>query len=199
MIVIAFVVAISIAWIFGGRQLSLFLDRFGTIETVATPITSITYEGSGVGGILHCNELGLSLNTSSSAELSPNIGTTKDEQLALSFAGKVFAFGPSHPASGNPGDGLEAAPSAGDDASVSIHRSLLSWPTPLDFNFMTGQSPSWRRHLYYRLLWKKQTGAKLEMTWRYEQYYYPGNGWTSGFMTREGATGLIHVDIQSPN
>jgi hypothetical protein len=198
-IVIVLILALSSAWIFGGRQLSLFLDRFGTIEITTMPITSIAYEGSGTGGILHINELGLSLNTSDAGSLSPNIGTTKDNQLALSFGGKVFAFGPTHPASENDGDSLAAAPPTGDDASVSIHRSLLSWPTPLDFNFMTGQSPSWKRHLYYRLLWKKQTGAKLEMTWRYEQFFYPGNGWTSGFMTHEGTTGLIRVDIQSTN
>jgi hypothetical protein len=196
-IVIALVVAISIAWIFGGRQISLCLDRFGTIETVTAPITSVAYEGSGTGGILHLNDLGLSLNTSDAGSPSPHIGTTKDEQLALSFSGKIFAFGPTHPASENDGDSLAAAPQAGDDASVSIRRSLLSWPTPLDFNFMTGQSPSWKRHLYYRLLWRKQTGAKLEMTWRYEQYFYPGNGWASGMMTREDETGLIRVNIQN--
>jgi hypothetical protein len=195
--VIAFVVAISIAWIFGGRQISLFLDRFGTIETVTTPITSIAYEGSGTGGILHINDLELSLNTSDPGSPTPNIGTTKDEQLALSFGGKVFAFGPTHPASENDGNSLVAVPQAGDDASVSIHRSFLSWPTPLDFNFMTGQSPSWKRHQYYRLIWKKQSGAKLEMLWRYEQYFYPGNGWASEMMTREGETGLIRVDIQN--
>src|SRR5450631_3151719 len=198
-IVVAFVVAISIAWIFGGRQISLFLDRFGTIDTTTMPITSIAYEGNGAGGILHINELGLSLNTSDAVSPSPHIGTTKDEQLALSLGGKVFAFGPSRPASENEGDSLAAAPQAGDNASFSIRRSFLSWPTPLDFNFMTGQSPSWKRHLYYRLLCRKQTGAKLEMTWCYEQYYYPGNGWASGMMTREGETGLIRVDIQSPN
>ena len=60
---------------------------------------------------------------------------------------------------------------------------------------MTGQSPSWKRHIHYRLLWKKPSGAKLEMLWRYEQYFYPELGWGSGFMTREGSTGLISVDI----
>jgi hypothetical protein len=197
--VVALVVALSAAWVFGGRQISLFLDRFGTIETTTTPVTSIAYEGSGTGGILHVNELGLSLNTSDASTPSPNIGTTKDEQLALSFRGKVFAFGPSHSAAENSSDNLAATPQAGDDASISIRRSLLSWPTQFDFNFMTGHSPSWKRHRYYRLAWKKQNGAKLEMTWRYEQYFYPSDGWTDGQMTREGSTGLIRVDIQPSN
>ena len=61
---------------------------------------------------------------------------------------------------------------------------------------MTGHSPSWKRHCYYQVIWKKPSGAKLEMLWRYEQYFYPGNGWGSSFMTHERSTGLIRVDIR---
>lgn len=41
-------------------------------------------------------------------------------------------------------------PARGETARPQISRSLLSWPTPLAVNFMTGVSPSWKRHLYYR-------------------------------------------------
>ena len=78
--------------------------------------------------------------------------------------------------------------------SLQIERSMLSWPTPLEINFMSGHSPSWKRHLYYRLVWEKSDGGRLEMVWRYEQYFY--EDWASGFMTRAGTTGLIHVDIR---
>jgi hypothetical protein len=189
-ILIAFVVAILAAWIFGGRQISLFLDRFGTIEMTSARINSLAYEGSGTGGLLHVNDLGLSLNDQNGP--TPSIGTTKNDQLGLANGGKVFAFGPARSEAEN----LAVVPSAGDDASIEIRRSILSWPTPFDLNFMTGHSPSWKRHLYYRLLWKKPSGAKLEMLWRYEQYFYPGNGWASGFMTREGSTGLIQVAMK---
>jgi hypothetical protein len=189
-IFVAFVIAIVATWIFGGRQISLFLDRFGTIEMNSARINSIVYEGSGTGGILHVNDLALSLNDRNGP--TPNIGTTKDDQLGLANSGKVFPLGPQRSEAEN----LSTVPSAGDDASIQIRRSVLSWPTPFDLNFMTGQSPSWKRHLYYRLLWKKPSGANLEMLWRYEQYFYPGNGWASGFMTREGSTGLIQVAIK---
>jgi hypothetical protein len=189
-ILVAFVIAIVASWIFGGRQISLFLDRFGTIEMTSARINSIVYEGSGTGGILHVNDLALSLNDRNGP--SPNIGTTKNDQLGLANSGKVFPLGPQRSEAEN----LSTVPSAGDDASIQIRRSVLSWPTPFDLNFMTGQSPSWKRHLYYRLLWKKPSGANLEMLWRYEQYFYPGNGWGSGFMTHEGSTGLIQVAIK---
>jgi hypothetical protein len=189
-IAVGCVVAVSAIWIFGGRQVSLFIDRYRTIETASARISSINYEGSGTGGILRVNDLALNLNDTNGR--SPNIGSTKDDQLALAAGGKVFAFGPPRSEAEN----LVASPPAGDDASITIQHSILSWPTSFDFNFMTGQSPSWKRHIYYRLLWKKRSGAALQMLWRYEQYFYPANGWGSGFMTREGSTGLVEVDIR---
>jgi len=184
------IVAILATWIFAGRQLSLFLDRFGTLQTASSRVKSLVYEGSGTGGILHINDLALGLNDRNGP--TPNIGTTKNGQLALADGGKVFAFGPPRSEAEN----LATTPPPGDEAVVQIRRSILGWPTPFDLNFMTGQSPSWKRHLYYRLVWKKPSGAKLEMLWRYEQYFYPGNGWASGFMTRESSTGLIRVEIK---
>ena len=189
-ILVGIIAAVSATWIFGGRQLSLFIDRYRTIETASARINSITYEGSGTGGLLRVNDLALSLNDTSGP--SPTIGSTKDNQLALATGGKVFAFGPPRSEVEN----LVATPPADDDASVTIQRSVLSWPTPFDFNFMTGQSPSWKRHIYYRLGWKKPSGAALEMLWRYEQYFYSGNGWGSGFSVHEGSTGLIRVEIK---
>ena len=189
-ILVVCIAAVSATWIFRGRQISLFIDRFGTVETASARINSITYEGSGTGGILHINDLALGLNDKNGP--TPNTGTTKDGQLALAASGKVFPFGPLRSEAEN----LAAVPPANDDASIAFRRSVLSWPTPFDLNFMSGHSPSWKRHLYYQVRWHKQNGAKLEMLWRYEQYFYPGDGWAGGFMTREGSTGLIRVNIQ---
>ena len=186
------VVIISLAtWIFYGRQISLLLDRFGTIEVTSARINSIAYQGDGTGGILHVNDLELGLNDRNGP--TPSIGTTKNDQLALADRGKVFAFGPVRTEAEN----LATVPPAGDDTSIEIRRSILNWPTPFETNFMSGHSPSWKRHLYYRVHWKKSSGANLEMLWRYEQYFYPGNGWANGFMTRQGATGLIRVEIKN--
>ena len=190
-IFLAVVIAILTAWIFGGRQISLFLDRLGTIEVTSARINSIAYQGNGTGGSLHVNDLELSLSDRNGP--APSIGTTKNDQLALADRGKVFAFGPVRTEAEN----LATVPLAGDDASIEIRRSILNWPTPFEVNFMTGHSPSWKRHLYYRVRWKKSSGANLEMLWRYEQFFYPGNGWGSGFMTREGFTGLIRIEIKN--
>ena len=189
-ILVVCIAAVSATWIFRGRQISLFIDRFGTVETASARINSITYEGSGTGGILHINDLALGLNDKNGP--TPNIGSTKDGQLALAAGGKVFVFGPPRSEAEN----LAAVPPTNDDALIAFRRSFLSWPTLFDLNFMTGHSPSWKRHLYYQVRWHKQNGEKLEMLWRYEQYFYPGDGWAGGFMTHEGSTGLIRLDIQ---
>ncbi|HEV2045978.1 MAG TPA: hypothetical protein VGQ95_05195 [Chthoniobacterales bacterium] len=191
-IVIVLAVTMSALWIFGGRGLSLFLDRFWTIETASEPIRSIKYQGNGTGGTLRINERELSLRTPDTQIQTLHIGSTKDNQLAVAIAGKVFAFGPLRQSEG---DTLATEPATGDDASITTRHSPLSWPTPFDFNFMTGQSPSWRQHLYYELSWKRQSGAKLDMLWRFEQYFYSGNGWLGGSMTYESGTGLIRVEI----
>ena len=191
-IVVALIAAMSVSWIFGGRGLSLFLDRFKTIEIASIPVTALEYKGNGTGGTLRINERELSLSTPDAQIQTLHIGSTKENQLAIAIAGKVFAFGPLRQPEG---DTLATEPAAGDHAVMTIRHSILSWPTQLSFNFMTGHTPSWKRHQYYQLVWKKQNGAKLEVLWRYEQYFYPGDGWTSGLMAREGATGLIRVDI----
>ena len=190
-VLIAVVIAFLATWIFYGRQVSLLVDRFGTIEMTSARINSIAYQGNGTGGILHVNDLELGLNDRNGP--APSIGTTKNDHLALADRGKVFAFGPVRTEAEN----LATVPLAGDDASIEIRRSILNWPTPFEVNFMTGHSPSWKRHLYYRVRWKKPSGANLEMLWRYEQFFYPGNGWGSGFMTREGFTGLIRIEIKN--
>jgi hypothetical protein len=188
-ILIILIIAILASWIFEGRQISLFLDRFVTIEVTSTRINSIAYIGRGTGGTLRVNDLQLSLNDRN--DPAPSIGTTKNDQLGVANGGKVFAFGSARSEEEN----LITVPPAGDEAFIQVRRSILSWPTPFEINVMGGPSPSWKRHMYYRVLWKKPSGAKLEMVWRYEQYFYPGNGWASGFMTYKDSTGLIKVDI----
>ena len=188
------IVALLALWIFRGREISSFVDRYWTVESQSAPIHSVAYEGNGTGGTLMFNDIPMSLNELSRG-ISLSIGSTKDNQLALASNGRVFPFGPLRSDSDTAGEQLATMPPPMDQAFFATRHSVLSWPTPLDFNFMTGRAPSWKRHIYYEVLWKKASGAKLEMLWRYEQFFYPGSGWASGFMTREGSTGLTRVKI----
>jgi len=193
-------IAILAIWVFFGRQVSLFIDRFGTIETASAKVHSIAYEGSGTGGWLTIDDVHLSVGDTS-ADIALSIGSTKDNQVALASGGKIFAFGPPTSTMENAPDYLAAGPQSGDEASLVTRHSVLSWPTPFEFNFMTGHSPSWKRHMYYQLRWRKSSAATLDMLWRYEQFFYgqqlvPGDGWGTGFTVHKGTTGLVRVDIK---
>ena len=189
------VAALAALWIFRGREISLFTDRYWTLETQSAPIQSVAYEGTGTGGMFICNGVSFSLNDITRG-LSLSVGSTKDNQLAFASGGKVFPLGPLESASDDTPERLVTAPPPGDQALVVTRHSVLSWPTPFEMNLMTGHSPSWKRHVYYEIRWKKSSGATLRMLWRHEQFFYPGNGWADGFMTREGSTGLIRVEIK---
>ena len=121
-------------------------------------------------------------------------------RVSLHAEGKVFPLGQRvDDARRNGGPSRRAlttcrfTPDPGDTVTFRTAHSVIGWPTPLDLNFMTGKSPSWRRNTYYTLTWRKQNGATLEMTWRYEQWFY--DDWASPLMTSPGRTGLIRAAI----
>jgi len=116
--------------------------------------------------------------------------------VVLTWDARTFTLGPrTNPVDplGRPDIDLVATP--GDRLSFTARRSLLGWPTPFEFNFMS-RSPWWKRYVYYRLLWTKRDGSKLEMLWRYEQDYYSRDGWEKPAMMWNWHTGLIQVDIR---
>jgi hypothetical protein len=197
-ILIAAIAALLILWLWRGRDLTILLDRFRTTETSSRPIKRLSYEGNGTGGILRFEDLNLALilDVSRSDRPRVNIGTTKDDQLALSSSGKVFAFGPVRTTPEN--QNLAADVPLADHAKMSIRHSILAWPTPFDFNFMTGHSPTWRRFIYYDFTWEKADMARLRMIWRNEDYFYSDNRWMNTSMSYEKSSGLIRVDISSP-
>ena len=157
---------VAILWLFAGRQISSTLDRVATIRYKTLPASPLVYEG----GSFRIGELLL--------DDKPYDVRMQSGSL-LSTGGRSFTL----------------APEPGDETSFTVRGSCLSWPTPFETNFMTGHVPSWKRHLYYRFVWKKRSGAKLEMVWRYEQWFYSTDGWASGTMTHENSTGLIGVEI----
>jgi hypothetical protein len=165
--------ALAALWIFRGRELLSFIDRYWTVESRLSSIQSIAYEGSSTGGILIVNDVSLSLNDVRPG-LPLTVGSTKDDQLALASSGKVFPFGPiKSAASQETAERLATASPPGDQAFLATRHGVLSWPTPFDMNLMTGHSPSWKRNIYQEIRWNKSSGAKLQMLWRYEHFFFP--------------------------
>ena len=190
-IVLALALVLAVGWVAGARPLSLLLDRIHTVTTESKPIERLGLEDIS-GGMLRISDL--QFNTAT-PDYHPYLKMEIDRagQFVIQIPGQTIALGRIEKSLGKDSGPL-LRPGAGDRATFRIEHSLLSWPTPLAMNFMTGHSPSWKRNTYYRLTWQKTEGGQIEMVWRYEQYFY--DRWASGFMTREGATGLIRVDIR---
>jgi hypothetical protein len=137
-LVVLVILAVGIAglaalWIFRGREIPAFIDRYRTVGTQSTPIQSIAYEASGTGGTLICDDVSFSLNDVRPG-LSVSVGSTKDNQLAVASSGKVFAFGPLKSTSKDTAERLVTALPPGDHALVTTRHSVLAWPTPFDIN-----------------------------------------------------------------
>ena len=157
----------SILWMFAGRQISQFVDQYKIAEVTSQSLQSIGYEGSGDGGTLLTDDHRLTLSP-----INPHIGSTKENELALASAGKVFAFGPLRSS-----ESLAANVESSDTALLTRQRSYLAWPS---FN---AAQLTWNRAEYYRFTWKKQNGAKLEMLWSVGE--------------DKNATSLIRIDISN--
>lgn len=118
-------------------------------------------------------------------------------RVILSAGQDAFILGPSTSPANETGDPRRTfVPDAADELFFHVSQSLLSWPTPFQVSFLGGASPWWKRYVYYRLVWKKASGAKLDMLWRYEQQYYSSPGWKPPAMMWNSQTGLLSVNIR---
>ena len=188
LIVLVVIVTMSILWIWRGRDLSMLVDRFKTRDGVSTSITSIQYEDAETGGRLTFLPYGFRLNLAVAEPRVglPHIGSTKDNQMALANAGKVFVFGPLQ----SPDTvALAANLPATDMASIVWKDSLFAWPNP---KFMINRLPLWNRNRYWHFICKKENGARLELVWRFEQHFD-----SHATMTNYDAPGLIRVEISN--
>jgi len=163
-----------------------------TVRFASLPANPLVYDG----GSFRIGELSMSTTAPDNKPFDMRVEPDSANWLVLSTGGRSFTLGPrTSPPDPRGRPEIEFASEPGDEMSFTIDRSCLSWPTPFEMNFMTGHSPSWKRFLYYRLIWKKRSGAKLEMVWRYQQWFYSIDGWNSGAMLYDNSTGLIRVDI----
>ena len=170
----------------------MLLDRFATIKVNSRPISRIGFDLRD-DDMIWIDQLPMRLTPANNELSPPNVEVNASNDFVVTIGTNSIALGVVKHASGDP-NMVVLTPSPADSTAFRIGRSIMSWPTPLDINFMTGHSPSWKRHLYYQLAWQKQNGSRLEIVWRYEQYFY--ESWASGFMIRDGTTGLIRARIR---
>lgn len=185
-------IALLVAWLTIGRSLTSLVDRLITVRSTPLSISPLEYDGGGfvVGK--------LSMTFGSTNNLRANLRLAADslKRVVLSTDRGDFVLGPrTNPDDGSGRPDIVFVPEAGDQLFFTSSASLLGWPTPFEFNFLGGSSPWRRRYVYYRLVWKKASGAKLATFWRYEQQWYSGRGWTLPAMMWNSHTGLLSTDI----
>jgi hypothetical protein len=187
-------VCLLVAWLAAGRRIALLLDRFAIVRLAKLPTSPLEYDLSS----LRIGDVPLTLAGTDYRPMDLSVQSDPLGRLVLTRGGRSFTLGP-RLTPPDPRGVPDVAFSAenGDEISFTSERSFLSQPTPFEINFMGGLTSSWRRYFYYRLIWKKPSGAKLEMLWRFEQRYYPGTGWSDGLMMYDFGTGLVRVKIST--
>ncbi|MFZ3374021.1 MAG: hypothetical protein WA183_00530 [Chthoniobacterales bacterium] len=199
--VITLISIIAYAWVGAGERLSLFLDRFKTVRIASLPMRPLSAyngkEGTYYAGAFFIGKEEMPTSKMSDWKPFPLTVHGVGNQLCLFTGGKSFTFGPLLAITRDDVGRVVFAfvPDPEDKASLTLERSLISWPTPFEVNFMTGGPvASWRRHLLYRLLWRKRSGAQLEMIWCYRQDFIPSEGWKEVWPS--AIAGLMSVDIR---
>jgi hypothetical protein len=162
-----------IVWLFAARSLSVLIDRVHTIRIAAVPVNQLRFDNGTI------EVAGVRLDTltreTMPSGLRAALGT--NGRVSLVYGGMSFPCGPGRSLSPSWLPDLVFSPDPGDSVTFTRERSHLSWPTPLEMNFMTGSAPSWKRHQYCRLTWTKRSRARLEILWQIEQGYFNNDGW----------------------
>ncbi len=175
------VAAGAIVWLFAARSIGLLIDQLHVKRLSETAVHELAYDGNTLA------VAGFKLYTLTIKTLPSGLTiTSRRGRAAFGYQGQTFPCGPAH--------GTEVTPDQGDIVTLISERSHVSWPVPFEMNFMTGVAPTWKRHAYTRLTWRKRSGARLEIVWRIEQGLFHEGGWRPPTMEITTA-GLLRVGI----
>ncbi len=182
-----------LAWLGAGRQITLALDRFPRLAAAPLAVSPLQYDG---GGFV-IGDKNMLFGSIDNLPYALRLSGDSSSRIVLSTGRDAFTLGPrTSPVDPAGRPDINFTPEPGDDVRFSTWTSVLSWPTPFEIHILGGASPWWKRYVYYRLVWKKRSAAKLEMLWRYEQRWYSARGWSAPAMMWNSQTGLLSVKIQ---
>lgn len=163
-----------VLWLFATRSISLLLDRIHTVTVESQSPDHFVFDNADLTfGAYRLSLMSLDYQF----PVKAFIGMTG--RVSIVDGAKTFPFGPGRSTPKKSGlQYYEFTADSGDTVRFTREQSLLSWRI-FETNWLTGVSPSWRRHIYCRLRWTKRSGAKLELVWRGEQDYFKwqDRGW----------------------
>ncbi|MEP6832012.1 MAG: hypothetical protein ABJB74_01405 [Gemmatimonas sp.] len=167
-------IAIILAvWIFFGPSTSALLDRVFTVKLRTTPL-----------GAMSIDERDLTFAGRRWLLAKDGVVTKNDRgEVTLTSGGRTFTLAAIDSGyDGKPGAYYLFHPASEDTLVYTTWRSWLAWPLLDRFSIMGVARPTWQRHLYHRLHWRKPSGATLDIEWRDEQQFYVKSGWTDMFL-----------------
>jgi hypothetical protein len=194
LIAIAILIIAIVVWYTQARNAALLADRFGWTTGLGTrPLAEMSWNGT--YPVIDDRMLG---TTDSHDKRIVQFSVDADHHLVATANGKSIALGVERGTLMQTGD-PEPQPAfhlgKGEVMTLTRRRGWVIWPNWFEMNFMTGQTPQWKRFITYRLHWRKPTGGALDLVWRYENYYYPQDGWLTADMTGPTQCGLVEVSI----
>src|SRR5437762_2406320 len=136
------VLLLCVLWVVSAKPTSMLLDRFWTVEIDSRPISRLGFVAPGNNVTrIGIDELPMSLTLPNNHSLLLDLQVNAPGDLVVMLGRNSIALGRSENSSAEPNTVI-VKPVPADRTSFRIKRSILSWPTPLDLNFMTGHSPS---------------------------------------------------------
>jgi len=194
LVVIVAAVAAFVLWYAGARTLALASESFSAQTLATPPLGRIGWNGTylRVGGRIR----GL---TGSDDKAILQLSADAAHRLVAAAGGRTIELGPQRGTLPDDNETMDAfAPDAGDRITFTRTRGRIAWPNWFSTNFMTGNSPSWKRFVTDRLVWTKKSGATLTLLWRYEEWYYESEGhWMEDAgMVGPDSCGLVQAEIK---
>lgn len=189
----AAVVAVPVIWYQTARPLALLVqgepDSGAPLGKLGWNGTYLTINGRTFGTDV--------LNARQDLQNAQHVhfGVNASHDLVIAVRGQSLILGLPEGAVMNGGLPQPAfAPAPGDRVTFERKEGWFAWPNWFEMNFMTGATPQWKRFVTYRLVWEKSSGDTLTLSWRFEHYYYPLDGWLDADMSGEGC-GLVQAVI----
>lgn len=188
LLVVSGVIVLVVTWLVTGRWLTQFTDSIWPLSLTRTNTSLVRFDNR----VFQVEQVRLDTLTPETLPSGVTLEVDPSGIATLRYQGKAFRCGSAR--SVEKGD-IAIVPDKNDRVVFATERSRLSWPTPLEMNFMTGSAPTWRRYLYCRLSWLKADGERLELVWRFRQGYFANDGWRPGTI-ESGSAGLWRIEIK---
>lgn len=193
LIAVAVLLVLPVAWYLTARPLALLMqgepDSGAPIEKIGWNGTFLTINGRTFDtSILNSHQ---DLENVQGAQF----GVDAQHRLIITVKGKSLVLGAPDGTVRNGGQPEPAfASEPGDQVTFGHKEGWYAWPNWFEMNFMTGNTAQWKRFATYKLIWKRPSGETLTLTWRFEHYNYPQDGWLDANMSGDGC-GLVGASI----